>query len=47
MSAELRAAIAREVEDYADAVADLIDTPNGARLAFEEIVRIVREGRFP
>lgn len=41
----LRQQIASEVRDYADSVYDLIDSPNGARLAFKEIDRIIREGR--
>ncbi len=38
----VRARIAAEIAAYTDAVLDLIETRNGARLAFEEIARIAR-----
>ncbi len=38
----LREQIARDIESYADATWDLIDSPNGARLAFVEVARIAR-----
>lgn len=43
--AQIREQIAADIESYVDAVQDLVDTQNGARLAFIEIVRIAREGR--
>jgi hypothetical protein len=40
----LREQIAQQIESYADAAHDLIDSPNGARLAFAEVARIARGG---
>lgn len=42
VKAEANAALAERVADYADATYDLIDSPNGARLAFEYIVAMIR-----
>lgn len=41
----IREQVAAEIETYADAVLDIVDTQNGMRLAVEEIVRVAREGR--
>ena len=46
IEAQVRAQAAEEIESYTDAVLGLVDTRNGARLAFIEIVRIAREGRL-
>lgn len=43
----LRAQIAEDVAAYADAVAELIDSPNSARLAFATAGSIIREGGVP
>ena len=43
--AAVREWVAAEIESYTDAVLDLVDTQNGARLAFIEVARIAREGR--
>ena len=45
VEAQVRAQVAAQIEDYTDAVLDLVDTQNGARLAFIEIIRIARDGR--
>lgn len=41
---ELRAKIAQGVRDYWDANGDIIDTHNGARLAFDAIAARIEEG---
>lgn len=41
--AEQRERIAKQVEDYWDACGELIDTNNGARLAFEAVAAQIRE----
>lgn len=41
---QAREQAAQEIEAYADATWDLVDSNNGARLAFEEIARITRGG---
>ena len=42
IEAAIRAQVAAEVALYADATWDLIDSPNGARLAFEMVDSIIR-----
>ena len=42
--AAVRGQIAAEIEGYAEATSDLIDSPNVARPVFVELARIAREG---
>jgi hypothetical protein len=41
---EIRAEIAQYVRDYWDACGELIDSNNGARLAFEAIATLIEAG---
>ncbi len=42
IEAQVRARIAAQIEAYADAMHDIVDTPNGVRLAFEAVAAIAR-----